>query len=164
MRASGGRCYPARQCRFDPSLREHAPAQPESGCTTPWLVGPRLGMVKTIPTVVRRPSRFRRDCCSLRRIREAARRRGCDGGLREAWGDARGVGCDVGRESTRDGDGGSREDVGDMRAAKQPIEATRADDEGWMRPGGTRRAREDQGGDQDRKGEEDGGAGGRGRR
>ena len=38
-----------------------------------------------------------------------------------------------------------------MRAAKKQVEATRADDEGRRRPGGTRRAREDQGGDQGRR-------------
>jgi hypothetical protein len=55
---------------------------------------------------------------------------------------------------------------GDMRAVKRPVEVTRADDEG-QRPGGMRRAQEDEGGNQSWKGgpgEEDRGAGGRGRR
>ena len=56
--------------------------------------------------------------------------------------------------------GTAMEDMGgDMKAAKRPVEATRADDEGRMRPGGTRRA----GGGPGRRPEPEGRKGRRGR-
>jgi hypothetical protein len=65
--------------------------------------------------------------------------------LREAWGDLKGAGRLGDATWARRAFGTAMGDPGriggDMRAAKRPVEATRADDEG-QRPGGTRRARE----------------------